>query len=397
MFGVEWPSGSENPNTEDGLAGTRILDLCTAGPGPFCTLILAAYGADVIHVARPGKPDLTTDSSHHNSGKRSIRLDLKSDEGRRIIRTLARGADVLIEGFRPGVMERLGFGPDDMMRENSRLIYVRMTGWGQTGPYAMQPGHDINYIGVGGALSLIGGDQPMPPMALLGDYSAGSLMAAINILTALRQRDLTGAGAVLDTNIADGAAMLLHSLVAAKPRQGGVPMRDLLNGTAPFYRTYRCADGKWFSVGAIEPKFYKNLLACLDLQDNPIVDRQYDRKAWLEIGDVLTHTFAQRTRDEWTARLSLHETCAFPVIEPDELPEQPHIAARGTAYRAGGRVHVTRAGRAAGEAITRFPEPCETGAHTDLVLSALGYSAEMIDRLHAQGTVDGPWSGTTEN
>ncbi|WIW89500.1 CaiB/BaiF CoA-transferase family protein [Sphingobium sp. V4] len=390
MSETNWPASTRKTGG-GGLDGVRVLDLCVAGPGPFCTLILAGFGADVIHVSRTGRPDLTTESSHHNCGKRSVRINLKSDEGKALVRRLSAGADVIMEGFRPGVMERLGLGPDELMKANPGLIYVRMTGWGQTGPYAGEPGHDINYIGVGGALSQIGIDQPIPPLALLGDFSAGSLVAAINILSALRERDRTGAGAVIDTNIADGAAMLVHSLVAAKPRESGIHMRELLNGTAPFYRTYQCADDKWISVGCIEPKFYTNMLHRLGLADHSALQNQYDRSHWPDMKIVLSETFRSRTRDDWTQLLSLHETCVFPVLEPTELAGNEHLANRKTAVEIDGRVHVARAGRHIGQDPVIFKDPCVMGEHTDDVLREMGYSSHEIAALHEHGAIDGPW------
>lgn len=386
-----WPL-PHNGNADGTLQGLRVLDLCVAGPGPFATLILAGYGADVIHVSRAGKQDPTTESSHHNGGKRSICVDLKSPAGRDIVLKLAAAADVVLEGFRPGVVERLGIGPDVLMEANPRLVYVRMTGWGQSGPYANEPGHDINYIGVGGALSVIGIDQPIPPLALLGDFSSGSLTTIISILAALRQRDQTGVGGVLDCNIADGAAMLMHSMVSAKPR-GSVPMRELLNGSTPFYRTYRCADGKWVSVGCIEPKFYANMIRLMGLGDDPVAVRQYDQKLWPELAKVLADRFLTKTREEWTELLALAETCVFPVVEPGELADNPHMAARRSAIRKDGRVHVARAGRFVGQPAVHFDEPCAMGTHTDAVLSEIGYDAGQIAQLHEEGVANGPFEG----
>ena len=386
-----WPK-PRGESADGTLRGLKVLDLCVAGPGPFCTLILASYGADVIHVSRAGKQDPTTESSHHNGGKRSICVDLKSPEGKEIVLKLAAAADVVLEGFRPGVVERLGLGPDVMMAANPRRLYVRMTGWGQSGPYAGEPGHDINYIGVGGALSVIGIDQPVPPLALLGDFSSGSLTTIITILTALRQRDQTGVGGVLDCNITDGAAMLMHSMVSARPR-GGIPMRELLNGSTPFYRTYKCADGKWVSVGCIEPKFYGNMIRLMGLGDDPVAVRQYDQSLWPELAKVLGDRFLTKTRAEWTELLALAETCVFPVVEPGELADNPHLAARHTAEHKGGRVHVARAGRFVGQPPVHFGDACEMGTHTDAVLGEIGYDAGQIAALHEGGVVNGPFGG----
>lgn len=382
-----WPApATERPGP---LSGVRILDLTVSGPGPYCTLILGSYGADVIHVSRAGKLDPTTDSTHHSCDKRSIRIDLKAPAGVKIVRQLAASADILLEGFRPGVMERLGLGPDILMEGNPRLVYVRMTGFGQTGAYAGEPGHDINYIGIGGALSAVGRDQPTPPMQLLGDFAAGSFVAAINIFAALRDRDVRGVGGVIDTNIADGAAMLVHSLLHASPRAGGVGIKELLDGTAPFYRTYRCADDKWFSVGAIEPKFYANLLRGLDLADDPVAKRQYDEAVWPEIAEIFEKRFAERTRAEWSERLVHIEACAFPVLVPAELADDPHLAERETATRRNGQGHVARAGRYVGEPATQFGPTCRTGEHTDSILAGIGYDDAGIAQLHAQGAVQG--------
>lgn len=387
MTNGKWP---ELPKQRPGsLSGLRVLDLCVAGPGPFCTLVLGSYGADVIHVSRTGAIDPTTESSHHNCDKRSLRVDLKSAAGKQIIKELAAAADVVMEGFRPGVMERLGLGPDVLMAANPRLLYVRMTGFGQSGAYAGEPGHDINYIAIGGALSLVGREQPTPPMMLLGDFASGSLVAAINILNGLRDRDAKGVGGVIDTNIADGAAMLVHSLLHAAPREGGVGLKQLIDGTAPFYRTYKCADGKWFSVGAIEPKFYANLLRETGLADNPVMRRQYDKAAWPEIAEIFEHRFAEKTRAEWTELLVHKEACAFPVLEPGEMADDPHMAERETATRRDGESHVARAGRYVGEPATQFGKPCVAGEHTDSILAAIGYDDASIQRMHAEGAVEG--------
>lgn len=379
-----WPSPDVS-RPSGPLGGVRILDLSAMGPGPFGTMLLAAFGADVIHVGRAGKGDPAADASHQNSGKRSILLDLKAEEGRQIVRQLAQDADIMIEGFRPGVMERLGLGPDEMLAANPRLLYARITGWGQTGPYAKMTGHDINYIAISGALSLIGRDEPTPPLALVGDYASGGMMMVITLLSALRQRDADGVGQVLDCAIVDGAAMLLHGALATAAKGRRPTSVELLNGSAPFYRAYRCGDGKWFSVGAIEAKFYANLIRTIGLADEPIMARQYDMNAWPAMSERMAAKFAERSRAEWAELLMDAEACAFPVIELGELADEPHLAARGVAYREDGQTRTARAGRVMGEAAVRIAAAPAPGHDTVAVLAALGHSPEQIVAMLAAG------------
>ena len=360
------------------------------GPGPFGTMLLAAFGADVIHVGRAGKGDPAADASHQNSGKRTIRLDLKSDEGRRIVAQLAQHADIMIEGFRPGVMERLGLGPNEMLAANPRLLYARITGWGQTGPYAQMTGHDINYIAVAGTLSQIGRDEPTPPLALVGDYASGGMMMVIALLSELRQRDADGVGKVLDCAIVDGAVTMLHGALATAGRGRHPTSTELLNGSAPFYRAYRCADGKWFSVGAIEAKFYANLIRTMGLADEPLMARQYDMKQWPAMSERMAEKFAERSRADWAELLMDAEACAFPVVELDEIADEPHLAARGMAYREDGQIRTARAGRVMGEAAVRIAAAPPPGDDTVAVLTALGYSPEAIAALLEAKVVAGP-------
>lgn len=316
------------------LDGVRVLELASVAPAPLCAMILADFGADVIVVERPGGTatglDLAGEHPMFCRGKQRVVADLKSDAGRALVTGLAAQADVLVEGYRPGVLERLGLGPDELLAENPRLVYTRVTGWGQDGPYALRAGHDINYVAVAGALAQVGFDEPVPPGTFVGDYGGGTLHAVIGVLLALHARERTGAGQVVDAAMVDGAVTLLagHLELHARGylrRQGDNPT----DGRAPFYGSYRCADGCWYSVGAIESRFYAALLAALGLDDIPVSD-QMDRSGWPETRERIAAAFATRTRDEWERRLAEADVCGAPVLRIDELADNEHVKARGS-------------------------------------------------------------------
>jgi alpha-methylacyl-CoA racemase len=314
------------------LQGIDVLDLSALGPGPFASMMLADYGANVLTVGRLETTDFDP-SGGLARGKARISMNLRDPLGVELIARLALKADVLLESFRPGVLERLGLGPEPLMLKNSRLIYARLTGWGQTGPYALRAGHDINYLAIAGALGASGVDEPTAPPALLGDIANGSYLAVVGILMALYHRELTGRGQIVDASITDGAVLMLSAMFGEmKAKQwSGRRGEHLLSGRTPFYGVYRCSDGKWFSVGAIESKFYAAFLDALRLDD---VDRsprvQWDRSAWPALRSRIETRFAQKPRDVWTDIFAQVDACGAPVLDISELPSDPHLAARGT-------------------------------------------------------------------
>ncbi|MEV5123161.1 CaiB/BaiF CoA-transferase family protein [Streptomyces decoyicus] len=324
--------------TESGngpLSGVRVVELAGIGPGPFAAMLLADLGADVVRVDRPGSPGLSIDPAYDitNRNKRSVLVDLKSPDEVAQVLELVERADVLVEGYRPGVAERLGVGPEECLARNPRLVYGRMTGWGQQGPLADTAGHDIGYIAVTGALGMIGSPDGPPaiPANLLGDYAGGSLYLVIGVLAALQHaRTEGGAGQVVDAAIVDGTAHLtamIHGMLAA----GGWQDRrsaNLFDGGAPFYGAYETADGGYMAVGALEQRFYGEFIRLLGIgQEAPSRD---DLAAWGELRTTIAARFKTRTREEWTAVFEESDACVAPVLSLREAPQHPHLAARGT-------------------------------------------------------------------
>ena len=317
------------------LQGLRVVELAGIGPGPHAAMILGDLGADVVRVERPsksGKP--SPDSMLRN--RRSVTADMKSDEGRELVLSLIKKADVLIEGFRPGVTERLGLGPEDCAKVNERLIYGRMTGWGQTGPRALQAGHDINYISLNGLLHAVGrkGERPVPPLNLAGDFGGGSMFLLVGILSALFERQTSGKGQVVDAAMVDGSSVLMQMMWSFR-RQG--MWRDergtnMLDTGAPYYDTYETSDGKYMAVGSIEPQFYAELLAKLELDPAALPD-QNDVARWPELRDIFTTSFKSQTRDHWTKVFTGSDACVSPVLSFAEVETEPHIAERDTFFR----------------------------------------------------------------
>ncbi|OLT43229.1 carnitine dehydratase [Saccharomonospora sp. CUA-673] len=317
------------------LSGLKVVELPAIGPVPHAGMILADLGADVVRVERPsGALDIRGGQRDHiMRGKRSVAADLKSAEGTQFVHSLAAKADVLIEGFRPGVAERLGVGPDDCHAVNPRLVYGRMTGWGQDGPMAPRAGHDINYIGLTGTLHAIGraDTPPAPPLNLVGDFGGGSMFLITGVLSALWERERSGAGQVVDAAMVDGASVLAQMMWALR----GVGMwsseraGNLLDSAAPFYDTYVCSDGRYMAVGALEPQFYAQLLDGLGIADEDLPG-QHDRDAWPTLRARFTQLFASRTRDEWAAVFEDRDACVTPVLTWDEVADHPHVAARQT-------------------------------------------------------------------
>jgi alpha-methylacyl-CoA racemase len=322
--------------------------------------------------------------------RRSIRLDLQNPDGADILLRLTERADVLVEGFRPGVAERLGFGPQVCAERNPRLVYARMTGWGQQGPLAHTAGHDIDYIAVSGSLEPIGraGERPVPPLNLVGDFGGGGMLLAVGVLAALLEREKSGKGQVIDAAMVDGSALLaafLHGLRAAGAWQDERGT-NVLDGGAPFYDTYLTADGRYLAVGALEPKFYAELLQRLGL-DGAGLPEQYDRSGWPTVRARFSEVFAGRTRAEWMGVFDGSDACVAPVVSPQEAPAHPHNAARGTFIDVGGVVQPGPAPRFSRTPCGTPAEPVRPGAHTSEVLSELGLTPGEITSLRDRHAV----------
>ncbi|MCF6391146.1 CoA transferase [Mycobacterium sp. MBM] len=316
------------------LQGLRVVELAGIGPGPHAAMILGDLGADVVRVDRPTATNgAVKDAMLRN--RRSVTADLKSDEGRQFVLDLVAKADVLIEGFRPGVTERLGLGPEDCAKVNEKLVYARMTGWGQDGPRALQAGHDINYISLNGVLHAIGrkGERPVPPLNLAGDFGGGSMFLLLGILSALWERQTSGKGQVVDAAMIDGSSVLIQMMWAFRAQGLWSDERgtNMLDTGAPYYDTYETADGKYFAIGAIEPQFYAELLARLGL-DPATLPGQNDMTRWEELRATFTEVFKTKSRDEWTAIFAGSDACATPVLAFGEVLEEAHITERSTFY-----------------------------------------------------------------
>ena len=365
------------------LAGIRILELAGIGPGPFAGMMLADHGAEVIRVDRPGGAKFTNDALDPLlRSRRSVALDLKQPAAVEAVRRIAAGADGLIEGFRPGVAERLGLGPDLLLADNPRLVYGRMTGWGQTGPMADEPGHDINYLALSGTLDLLGraGEKPTPPINLVADFGGGGMMLAFGMLAALLHARATGEGQVVDAAMTEGSAVLA-SMVWGFRAMGRWPAprgANLLDTGAPFYDTYECADGRFVAIGAIEPQFYAALRRVLAL-DGPEWDRQMDPDAWGPLKEQLTARFRTRARDEWVDAFRGHEACLTPVLGFDEALAHPHNVARGTFTETNGVPQPAPAPRYS--ASTTVPPRMAAIREDRAVLADLGFSDAEIAEL----------------
>lgn len=334
------------------LEGVRVIELAGIGPTPFCGMMLADHGADVIRIDRPGGVDpLALDQRRDVllRSRRSITLDLKQPESVEIVAKLVETADGLIEGFRPGVAERLGLGPDVLMKRNPSLVYARMTGWGQDGPLSDQAGHDLNYISLNGCLAAIGteGQPPVPPLNLIGDYGGGGMMLAFGFVAALLAARQSGKGQIIDCSMADGATALMAGMWSLKQNAqwDGVRGQNLLDGGAPFYGCYACADGKFVAIGAIESKFFSRLLEGLHLTGDPLFVDQYDRGNWPAMKRRLADVFKTAPRSEWTERLQHRDCCYSEVLTMEEAPSAGHNLARGSYIADGGFVQPSPAPR----------------------------------------------------
>lgn len=375
------------------LAGVRVLEIAGIGPGPFCAMVLADLGAEVIRVDRSGAvPAEMPDRPSWdilNRGRRSIGVDLKHPEGVETILRLVEKADALIEGFRPGVAERLGIGPDACLARNPRLVYGRMTGWGQDGPYASMAGHDINYIALAGVLGAIGraGEAPVPPVNLIGDFGGGGMLLALGVCAALFETRGSGRGQVIDAAMTDGAALLatmVHSF--ANIGAWGARGTNLLDTAAPFYDAYECADGEYVSIGSIEPQFYAELLRITGLADEDLPD-QNSREDWPKMKQRVGEVFRTKTRDEWCALMEGTDVCFAPVLSVFEAREHPHNVARATFVERDGMVQPAPAPRFSRTVPEIAGPPPHPGQHTDVVLTDWGLDAAEIGALRASGAV----------
>jgi len=373
------------------LDGVRVVELAAIGPAPFAGMLLADLGAEVINVARlgdaGGMPGAAAAHQVLLRGRRFVHVDLKHPAGADVVRDLAAGADVFLEGFRPGVAERLGVGPDDLLAANPRLVYGRMTGWGQDGPRADEAGHDLGYLALSGALApCVGGDgRPTPPLNMLGDFGGGGMLLAVGVLGALYSVQQTGEGQVVDAAIVDGAALLtaMHQGMLAGGLCDSPPGGNLFDGGAPFYRVYRTADDKWLSVSAVEPKFYAALLDGLGLPIDPAA--QHDRSRWAAWRETFAARIATRTREEWVDHFAGTDACVVPVLGPDEAAVDPHLSERGVYVDAGGIRHPAPAPRFS-ETPTQLPEESPVD-ETATVLGEFGYTASDIRRLSDAGVI----------
>jgi len=371
------------------LNGVRVVEIAGIGPGPFCAMMLADLGADVVRVERPGG-HMGLPMDLMNRGRRSLGVNLKSDAGAELVLKLVANADVVLEGFRPGVAERLGVGPDACLARNPKLVYGRITGWGQSGPIAQRAGHDLNYIALAGALDPIGprGGPPIPPLNLVADFGGGGMLLALGILAAVIEARNTGQGQVVDAAMVDGAALLttmFHGLSATgmwQDQRGS----NLLDGGSPFYSCYETADGGYMAVGAIEPKFYIQLIHGLGL-DPAEMPGQYDQSRWPELRQILTDVFKGASRDHWAGVFEDMDACVYPVLSLLEAPNHRHNVARGTFVEIDGVVQPAPAPRFDKTPTATPTPPCKPGEHTDMVLKEMGLDEGTIESLRKAGTV----------
>jgi alpha-methylacyl-CoA racemase len=373
------------------LAGLKVVEMAGLAPGTFAAMMLADMGADVLRIDRPDPAARAMPQRFYftDRNRRSIAVDLKSPHGIALVRRLLSGADALIEGFRPGVMERLGLGPEACLALNPRLVYGRMTGWGQDGPMAMAPGHDINYIALAGALDAIGepGGPPVVPLNLVGDFGGGGMYLAFGIACALIEAARSGKGQVVDAAMVDGAASLMTYFFGYRAG-GGWPGRgrSVTGGGSPFYAVYETSDGKYVSVGSAEPKFYAQLLRHTGLDNAGLPDRA-DPAHWPVIRARLAEVFRSRTRDEWCARLETSETCFAPVLTMEEAAAHPHNRARGTFVEVDGMLQPAPAPRFSRTPAAMPSAGVEPGVDVHAALEGWGLERAEIDALAADGVV----------
>ncbi|MEQ1754092.1 MAG: CaiB/BaiF CoA-transferase family protein [Micropepsaceae bacterium] len=370
------------------LKGIKVVEFAGLGPAPFCGMLLSDLGADVIRIdrrdARAAAPHQVT-----QRGRRSVALNLKDPRATELCLELMSRSEIVFEGFRPGVMERLGLGPDVAMKRNPKLVYGRMTGWGQSGPLAQSAGHDINYIAISGALHAIGTkERPIPPLNLIGDFGGGSMYLALGLLSAVIHARATGQGQVVDAAMCDGAASLMSYFYGfrAEGVHSAERASNRLDGGAHYYDVYKCSDGKWIALGSIEPQFYALLREKAGLTD-PAFDDQLDRRKWPELKEKLTRVILAKSRSEWCALMENTDVCFAPVLEIDEAPSYPHNAERGTFVDVAGVVQPAPAPRfSATPGAVQGPPP-EIGAHNAACLSDWGFAANQVEELKKTGVI----------
>ena len=374
------------------LAGVSIIEIAGIGPGPFAGMMLADMGAELIRVERPGGSMFSGDPNYDylNRGKQCIAINLKSAAGVELVLKLAESADAMFEGFRPGVVEKLGIGPDVLTKRNPRLVYGRMTGWGQHGPWAQAAGHDLNYIALSGALHAMGhkDSRPMVPLSLVGDFGGGGLMLAYGIVCALLEAKHSGAGQVVDAAMVDGAAVLMASFFGAqqvgfwKQQRGS----NMLDSGAPFYDTYECADGEYVSVGAIEPQFFAQLLQTLGLNQADL-PAQMDMEQWPSLRRAFARVFLAKTRDQWAAIFDGVDACVAPVLKMSEVPQHPHIKARATMVEIDGHLQPAPAPRFSRSSAQIRHRAAHIGEHSDQILADIGLDDAAVAALRQSGVV----------
>ncbi len=372
------------------LKGLKIIEMAGIGPGPFCGMVLADLGAEIIKVDRASAIGTGSKQEASNRGKKSIAVDLKSEEGVEVVFKLVEKADAIFEGFRPGVMERLGLGPNDCLKRNERIVFGRMTGWGQEGPLAKAAGHDINYISLSGALAAIGrpGSPPVPPLNLVGDFGGGGMLLALGLVAALFESKQSKKGQVVDAAMTDGSALLMtmiytmQSLGMWKTTLGS----NLLDGGSHFYDTYECEDGKFISIGSIEPQFYELLCQIAEL-DKSIFGKQMSRDSWPKQKEEIKKIFLNKTRDEWCELMEGTDICFAPVLDMSEAPKHPHNIERKTFIELEGVTQPAPAPRFSRTEPEISSSPSVVGENTDEVLISMGFSQEDIDSLKISGAV----------
>jgi alpha-methylacyl-CoA racemase len=389
-----FPVSRPNPEGPAGpLAGLSVLELAGQGPGPFAGMLLADMGATVVKVDRVeqamawDRERAATDLM--DRGKRSVALDLRHSDGAAVVLRLVERCDVIIDPFRPGVVERLGIGPDPCLAANPALIFARMTGWGQEGPWAQRAGHDINYISLPGALDLLGepGRAPQAPLNILGDFAGGGILLAFGIVCAAYEARTSGRGQVIDAAMVDGSALVMAPFIAGSLRgQWGPRGANFLDGAAHFYGVYRTADSRYISVAAIEPKFYAQLLDGLGL-DPEALGPQWDRDRWPSNKEAVAAVVASRTQDEWSAVFDGTDACFCPVLTPEEAVSHSHIAERGTFVDVDGLLQPGPAPRFSRTATATPKGPCFPGQHTEQILADAGLTAQRIEELQRGGVV----------
>jgi alpha-methylacyl-CoA racemase len=373
------------------LKGIKVVEIAGIGPGPFCGMLLADMGAEVIRIDRLSARGTGSKNDVYLRGRRSIAVDLKHPDGVEAVLRLIDQADALIEGFRPGVMERLGLGPEICLGRNPRLVYGRMTGWGQTGPLKDAAGHDLNYIALTGALHSIGraGEKPVPPLNLLGDFGGGGMLLAFGVVCGILEARQSGQGQVIDAAMTDGASLLMAMIYQFKAAGRWTDRREsnMLDGGAHFYDTYECADGKWISIAPIEPQFYELLLKKTGLSDDPAYHPQNDAAKWPDLKDRFTTLFKTRTRDEWCALLEGSDVCFAPVLDLDEAPHHDHNVARSTFVEVEGVMQPAPAPRFSRTSPEIRCAPVVAGENTEETLFDWGFSRDEIVGLKSKGAI----------